>query len=153
MFFFYEYKKTYLNFSKNQIKEYYGDIENFKITYNSHESLQKSDFAFICSGTATLESAIIGIPFILVYKAKKLDYFIAKRLVKIEHVGLANIMFKMMGKDPIHPELLQEEVNAKRLYEEYKNMDKELFFTKSKELKGYLQNGSSKNVANILKKQ
>jgi lipid-A-disaccharide synthase len=139
------------NFSKDQIESYYGDISDFETSHNSHETLIKCDFAYICSGTATLEAALIGTPFVLSYKAKKIDFFIAKKLVKIEHIGLANIMFKMMGKDLIHPEVLQDEVEAQRLYDEYKSMDKELFFENSKLLKEYLQGGSSKNVAKLLK--
>lgn len=34
--------------------------------------LKKSEFAFVCSGTATLEAALVGVPFVLAYKAKRL---------------------------------------------------------------------------------
>lgn len=54
--------------------EIYGDTTEFVISTNTHESLQKSDFAFICSGTATLESALIGTPFVLCYKAREIDF-------------------------------------------------------------------------------
>jgi lipid-A-disaccharide synthase len=135
------------NFSQEKIKEYYGDIEEFELSYDTHQTLYESAFAFICSGTATLESALIGTPFVLCYKAKKLDYFIAKMFVKIKYIGLANILFEKMGGGMIHPELLQEMVNAQNLISEYKKMDKALFMQNAQKLSSYLQGGSSKNVA------
>ncbi|EJW2993919.1 lipid-A-disaccharide synthase, partial [Campylobacter jejuni] len=49
--------------------EVYGDISEFKIESNTPKVLKKADFAFICSGTATLEAALVGTPFVLAYKA------------------------------------------------------------------------------------
>ncbi|EIS3230596.1 lipid-A-disaccharide synthase, partial [Campylobacter jejuni] len=45
--------------------EVYGDISEFKIESNTPKVLKKADFAFICSGTATLEAALVGTPFVL----------------------------------------------------------------------------------------
>ena len=50
---------------KGKIEEIYGDVSGFEILYDTKKVLLKSDFAYICSGTATLESAIIGTPFVL----------------------------------------------------------------------------------------
>ncbi len=41
--------------------ELYGDIEEFTLRFDSKSALKEADFAFICSGTATLESAITGL--------------------------------------------------------------------------------------------
>jgi len=109
--------------------------------------LAKSEFAFICSGTATLESALIGTPFVLSYVAKKLDYFIGKRLLNITQVGLANIILTNYNNTTLHKELLQEEVTVENLLREYQSTDRELFTKKAKELKEYLSHGSSKRVA------
>jgi len=49
------------HFSKEEIKEVYGSLTDFKIAYDAHETLLRADFAFICSGTATLEASLIGI--------------------------------------------------------------------------------------------
>ena len=138
------------HFTQEYIDKIYGDISAFTITTNAHQTLETVDFAFICSGTATLEASIIGTPFVLSYIAKPIDYFIAKNLVKIKYIGLANIFFEKMGKEPIHKELIQENVTVDNLIIEYKNMDKEKFLVNSKLLREYLQNGSSKTVANIL---
>jgi lipid-A-disaccharide synthase len=135
---------------KNSL-EIYGNLSGFNLEYNSINALKKSDFAFICSGTATLEAAIIGTPFILAYKAKPIDYFIGKNLVKLNYVGLANIFFEKMNKKPMHPEFLQEQVTTKNLIKSFKNYDLNKFFNDSKILRDYLKEGSSKNVADILK--
>ena len=125
----------------------YRDIENFNISYNSQDALKESDFAFICSGTATLEAAIIGTPFILTYKAKKLDYFIGKKLVKLNYIGLANIFFEKMHKPPMHPELIQNEANSQNLLKEYRNYNFSQFNLNSKLLREYLKEGSARNAA------
>jgi len=138
------------HFSDQYIRATYGDTSNFIISNNTYDSLVNADFAFICSGTATLEAAIIGTPFILSYIAKPLDYFIAKRFLKLNYIGLANIFFEQMGKDPIHKEFLQNEVTALNLYNEYQKLNTKNFLENSKILRNYLANGSSKNVAKIL---
>lgn len=133
------------------IEEIYGDVEGFEITYNPYEALKNSEFAFICSGTATLESTLIGTPFVLAYKAKPLDYFIAKNLVDLKYVGLANIFMEDMKKSPIHPEFLQQDVTAENLLNAYESFDNKKFLENSILIREYLQQGSSKRVAEILK--
>jgi len=138
------------HFSKADINELYGNLSEFKTVHDAHKTLYEADFAFICSGTATLESALIGTPFVLSYIAKPLDYFIASRLVKLSHIGLGNIMFaKFKGRD-LHPELIQKDVTAENLIKIYKEYDRDKFLNDSKALRNYLQHGSSKTVAKIL---
>ena len=137
-------------FDEEYIKNVYGNLEGFTISRNTYQTLQESEFAFICSGTATLEAALIGTPFTLCYIAKKLDYFIATRIINISFIGLANIFFSKMKKKPLHKEFIQKEVNVNNLFEEYLSMDRTLFFKNSKLLRDYLQHGSSKNVAQII---
>ncbi|MBX2079497.1 lipid-A-disaccharide synthase [Campylobacter peloridis] len=130
--------------------EIYGDISGFKIQSNTPKVLKNSDFAFICSGTATLEAALVGTPFVLAYKAKAIDIFIAKIFVKLKHIGLANIFLDFAGKDELNPEFLQDEVNVKNLYQAYLKYDYKAFFDKVDFLKEYLQFASAKNLAKIL---
>ena len=137
-------------FNNEYIKKIYGDISAFTISKNTHEALKDSEYAFICSGTATLEAALIGTPFTLSYIAKKIDYFIGRMFVKLNHVGLANIFFEKMGKTALHSEFLQENVSLDNLLNDYKNMNKKLFFENSRLLRDYLKNGSSQNVAKII---
>jgi lipid-A-disaccharide synthase len=137
-------------FDEEYIKKIYGDLSNFTISRDAHKSLKEAEFGFICSGTATLEASLIGIPFTLSYIAKKLDYFIGKKFVKLPYIGLANIFFDKMGKDAIHKEFLQEEVTVENLFNEYKNMNRNYYLENSKTLRKYLRHGSSKNVAAII---
>lgn len=137
-------------FDKAYIEETYGDISSFTISNDAHNTLQEAEYGFICSGTATLEAALIGTPFTLSYIAKKLDYFIGSKLVKLPGVGLANIFFSKMNRDLIHSEFLQENVTVENLFNDYKSRDEEKFLNNSKILREYLNNGSSANVAKII---
>ena len=137
-------------FDDEYIKKVYGDISTFTISKNTHKTLIESEYAFICSGTATLEAALIGTPFTLSYIAKKFDFFIGKMFVKLNYVGLANIFFEKMGRTQLHNEFLQDEVSVENLLNDYKNMNKKLFFENSQILREYLKSGSSQNVAKII---
>ena len=148
-------KKEYVliipaKFDDAYIKKIYGDISEFTISKNTHEALIDSEYAFICSGTATLEAALIGTPFTLSYIAKKFDFFIGKLFVKLNYIGLANIFFEKIGKSALHSEFLQENVTVDNLLNDYNNLDKKSFFNNSKLLRDYLKNGSSQNVAKII---
>ena len=102
--FVYEYSKSYKNLNLRFINE-----KIFK--YPSYEVMDKSIFSLIASGTATLEAGIIGNPFALLYKVSPLTYFIGRKLVSIDYLGLPNII---SGKEIIK-EFLQEECNPLNL--------------------------------------
>ena len=67
--------------------------------------------ALVASGTATLETALLGTPFAIVYKLNALTHQIAKRIVKVPYFGLANVV---AGRE-VAVELLQGEVQVERL--------------------------------------
>jgi len=138
------------HFTKEEIKELYGNLSSFCIANDAHKTLYEVDFAFICSGTATLESALIGTPFILSYIAKPLDYFIASNLIKLSHIGLSNIMFTQFNDRDLHPEFIQENVTVSNLIKAFNQFDRERFLEDSKQLREYLKYGSSKNIASII---
>ena len=134
---------------KNKINEIYGDVSEFKIVFNTGEALLKSDFAYICSGTATLEAAVIGVPFVLMYKAREIEYLIAKMLVKLNYAGLANIIFERENLGEFHKEYFQK-FDINMLLNDYKNASLNEFRKKSQKLRDILQFGSSKNVVKLL---
>ena len=138
------------SFSKEKIVTLYGEISEFEIVRETHTALARSEFAFICSGTATLEAALIGTPFTLAYIAKKVDFFIGTKLLGIKQVGLANIILTHYNGTTLHNEILQEEVSVDNLLKEYYNTDRKIFADKAKELREYLKHGSSENVAKII---
>jgi lipid-A-disaccharide synthase len=61
-------------------------------TGSSHSLMQRAGCAVIASGTATLEAAYYGLPYCLVYRLAPLSYMTAKVVVKIELIGLVNIL-------------------------------------------------------------
>jgi lipid-A-disaccharide synthase len=138
------------SFDRNKIAHLYKGNREFEIVRNTHEALRRSEFAFICSGTATLEAALIGVPFTLAYIAKKVDFFIGTKLLGITQVGLANIILTNYNNTILHNEILQEEVTVDNLLKEYYNTDREIFAQKAEELRTYLGHGSSENVAKII---
>jgi lipid-A-disaccharide synthase len=77
----------------------------------SYAARAYADAALVASGTATLETALLGTPFAIVYKLNALTYQIAKRIVKVPHFGLANVV---AGRE-VAVELLQGEVQTERL--------------------------------------
>jgi len=85
---------------------------NIKIVEKMNYELMKySDFLIIASGTASLEAAIIGTPHIIVYKVNPLSFEIGKHLIKINWLGLPNII---MNKTVV-PELIQKDCNAENI--------------------------------------
>ncbi len=138
-------------FDEKKIKDLYGDISGFEVSFDTHKSLANSDFAFICSGTATLESAIIGTPFVLAYKAREIDFFIGRKLVKLPYVGLANILLDFENKPALHKEFLQQEATCENLLNEFRTFDKEKFLKSSDEIKDILKYGSKQNIIKELK--
>ncbi|MDZ8118338.1 lipid-A-disaccharide synthase [Pontiella agarivorans] len=71
---------------------------------NAREVMRQADAAMVTSGTATLETALIGTPHILVYKTSAFTYWFARSVVKIRHIGLVNII----SEKTVCPELIQE---------------------------------------------
>lgn len=69
------------------------DGNYIKITNGgSHSLMQRAHCAIIASGTATLEAAWFGLPYCLVYKIALPTYLLGKMLVKIDHIGIVNIL-------------------------------------------------------------
>ena len=68
----------------------------------------------MASGTATVEAALIGNPFVVVYRVSALTYAIAKRVVKVPHVAMVNLI---AGKRVV-PELIQHDFTAAKIVEE-----------------------------------
>jgi len=58
----------------------------------AHDLMQRATAGMVASGTATLEATYFGLPFVLLYKAAWLTFFIGRRLVKIKWLGITNIL-------------------------------------------------------------
>jgi lipid-A-disaccharide synthase len=84
-------------------------------TYNL---LKQSAAALVTSGTATLETALFGVPQVVCYKGNPISYQLAKRLIKVKYISLVNLI---MDK-PVVTELIQHELNHERIKEELQKL-------------------------------
>ncbi|MDF2436548.1 MAG: lipid-A-disaccharide synthase [Bacteroidota bacterium] len=99
----------------SQTIEFYQTFINdndVKIVYNqTYQLLQRSEAALVTSGTATLETALFGVPEVVCYKGGAISYLIARQLIKVKFISLVNLI---MDKE-IVKELIQSELNEKNL--------------------------------------
>lgn len=77
----------------------------------AHEALAAADAVLVASGTATLEAALIGRPMVIAYRLSRATHAIARRLVRIPHVGLPNIL----ARQALCPEFLQDDATPANL--------------------------------------
>ncbi|ULO01888.1 lipid A disaccharide synthase [Campylobacter sp. RM5004] len=128
----------------------YEDLSGFTISYDTKTTLKNCEFAYICSGTASLEAGLIGNAFCLCYKAKMIDYFIAKTLVKIKFIGLCNIIFDKLNLGEFHKEFIQN-FDENELLAVFKNANKEEFLQKSIKLRELTKGEIASNLAKLIK--
>ena len=84
------------------------------ISNDTYSLLMKANAALVTSGTATLETALFGVPEIVCYKAGNISYQIARRLVKLKYICLVNLI---MDKEVVK-ELIQNELTAENITKE-----------------------------------
>lgn len=77
----------------------------------TYELLSASEAAIVTSGTATLETALIGVPEVVCYKGSEISYRIAKRLIKIKYISLVNLIMD----DEVVKELIQHECTSQNI--------------------------------------
>ncbi|MCP3899862.1 MAG: lipid-A-disaccharide synthase [Desulfobacteraceae bacterium] len=98
--------------------------EHIDIIYSDSYALRaKLDFCLTASGTITVENAILGIPMLIMYKLPWLTFKIAKAIVKVEYIGMPNLL----AEEEILPEYVQaidENVIADKVSEWQNNPDK-----------------------------
>ena len=139
------------HFDEAHTAKLYGDTSGFEIVHGAHDAIRAAKFAFVCSGTATLETALIGTPFVLAYRAKPLDYMIAKRFVKLPFVGLANLILHYEGRPALHPEKIQEECTAEALKACAQTADPHAFLERSIELR-HLLSGREYHIGDLVRR-
>jgi lipid-A-disaccharide synthase len=76
--------------------------------------LRACDLALVTSGTATLETAMMQTPMVILYKVSPLSFWVGKKVIKVPFIGLPNLV----AEEKIVPELVQEEVTPERLVRE-----------------------------------
>jgi lipid-A-disaccharide synthase len=150
--------QTVVACSENLDEEYLKSFiknSNIKIIKgNTYNLFKHSKFGIIKSGTSTLEAAIIGLPFVVIYSTSKLTYILAKRLVKINHIAMPNII----ANKTVVREFIQHEVNSEMISNYINSLltdDESLARIKTEltEIKKQLGGvGASKNSAKIIEK-
>lgn len=84
------------------------------LTDKTYELLKYADAAVVCSGTATLETALIGTPEVVCYRMDEFSYRVARAFVKIGFISLVNII---MGREVVR-ELIQHDMTVENASEE-----------------------------------
>ncbi|HMR82957.1 MAG TPA: lipid-A-disaccharide synthase [Niabella sp.] len=88
---------------------------NVSIVNNrTYDLLMQSTAALVTSGTATLETALFGVPEVVCYKGSEISYQIAKRVINIKYISLVNLI---MDKEVVK-ELIQGDMNVEQLTKE-----------------------------------
>ena len=96
----------------SEIKTAISQPENLFIVQNeTHEALNASDAAAVTSGTATLETAIVGTPFAIVYKTSWFNWHTFRPFISVEHFGLVNLI----AEKRLVKELLQHDFTPQNL--------------------------------------
>ncbi len=81
------------------------------ITEDVYTCLSRCELVLLSSGTATLETALLGVPMVVFYRVKPVTYFVAKRLVTSRFIAMPNILLNQ----PVVPELIQDDFTVERL--------------------------------------
>lgn len=75
----------------------------------TYKLLRQAKAALVTSGTATLETALFGVPEVVCYKGNPISYFFAKKLIKVKYISLVNlVMDKLVVKELIQHDLTEE---------------------------------------------
>lgn len=99
----------------NSVYEKILEGYNIKVIYDdTYSLLLNSDVALVTSGTATMETAIAGIPQVVCYRTSLLSYTIARMLIKIRFIAMVNLI---MDKEIVR-ELIQDKLNERNLVTE-----------------------------------
>ncbi len=140
------------NIAASFLKNIIGN-NDVKIVYNQTYNLLKcARTALVTSGTATLETALLGVPQVVCYKGNWLSYQIGKRLVKVDYISLVNLILDK----PLLTELIQDDFEVGKLKSELTGLLEE-GKKRQKILEGYAHlkeklgnKGASKRAADLM---
>lgn len=128
-------------------------LKDVKFVYNdTYNLLTNASSAIVTSGTATLETALLKVPQIVVYKAGALEFLIVKMIIKVKFISLVNLI----ADREVVKEFIQSEANPPNLQNELRNLLEDFSYRK-KVMDGYdsvyktLDTGSaSENTAQLM---
>ncbi|MEE9437835.1 MAG: lipid-A-disaccharide synthase [Saprospiraceae bacterium] len=118
------------NISKSFYQQYFDEELNIDLSFEStYMLLKNADLAVVTSGTATLETALFGVPQVVCYNTSFINYQIGKHLVDLKYISLVNLI---MNKEVV-PELIQSDMN----YQQIKNSLNDVILNRKTILKDY----------------
>ena len=140
------------NIDVEAITKIESDVPFKVIKDHNYDLMNLAKIGIIKSGTSTLEAALFSLPMVIVYKTSFLTYMIGRNLIKLDNIGMANII----AGEKIVPELIQNKASAQNIYLECRKLlsDKALYssirqsLAKIKEKLG--SPGASKKAAQII---
>jgi lipid-A-disaccharide synthase len=109
------------NTDEEPYRSYLEDLKKEGVVIRKGESvrvLAASDLAVVASGTATLQTALLEVPMVVMYKLSPLTYQLGKRIVQVKHISLVNIL---SGRGVVR-ELLQKSANPHEIIQELKKV-------------------------------
>ena len=95
-------------------QEMIGDKKVKLVKNETYDLLRQSRAALVTSGTATLETALFGVPQVVCYRGNAMSFWLAKKLVKVKYISLVNLIMDKL----VVTELIQDDLNYKNLSHE-----------------------------------
>lgn len=95
-----------------------SSVDVIKVKNNQYEAIGVADAAIVCSGTATLETAMLKCPMIVCYKLSSPTWIVAQMMSKVKYLSLANLI----AEDRVVDEFLQSKMTARNLSDGVKNL-------------------------------
>jgi len=92
--------------------------EDVLLVKETYQLLRQAKAAIVTSGTATLETALFGVPQVVCYKGNPLSYWLARKLIRVKYISLVNLI---MDK-PVVKELIQHELSEENLERELRRL-------------------------------
>ncbi|NNG25991.1 MAG: lipid-A-disaccharide synthase [Ignavibacteriaceae bacterium] len=134
------------NLSEELYKSY-SDFVDFKLIKGySYDLMKHAKFGIIKSGTSTLEAGYFALPMLIVYRTNYLTYLVMKKLIKVDSIGMVNILLE----EKVIPELIQKSLTENSLYEESKKILSNSFeFEKLKTKLNEVKNKLAGNKASV----
>ena len=140
------------NIDENVFYELSGS-KDFKVVKGfTYDLMKHAKFGIIKSGTSTLEAGYFALPMIIVYKTSFLTYQIMKNLIRVNKIGMANILLD----EKVVPELIQHDASEEKIFETGRKIlsDENLYSSIKQKLSGIKNKlgeaGASARAAKII---